>query len=91
MVESIFEVYSGKDIHEMEFNQKLFIINFDHIDRKNWGASDFLAICEQTPMVLLDNLKAIDLTDRNLSRRFILFIGKFCFLQFLNLFFIKKK
>jgi predicted ATPase len=75
MVENIFEVYSEKEVQDMDFNGKLFIINFDHIDRKNWGASDFLAICEQTPMVLLYNLKVIDLTDRNLSRRFILFIG----------------
>lgn len=75
MIEDIFEAYSGKDVGQMKFTSKLFIINFDHLDNKNWGATDFIAICEQSPMVLLDNLKAIDLSDKNLSRRFILFIG----------------
>lgn len=74
-VETIIEAYSGKEPKEMDFSGKLFIINFDHLENKHWGASDFLAICQETSIVLLDNLRAIDLSDRNLSRRFILFIG----------------
>ena len=74
-VNSILKAYSGKTPKDMEFDSKLFIINFDHLEKNNWGASDFLAISGQGPMILLDNLKQIDLSDRNLSRRFILFIG----------------
>lgn len=78
---NIFEAFSNKKPEEMDFNGKLLIINFDHLENKNWGASDFLAVCEQTPMVLLDNLKTIDLSDRNLARRFILFIGNNFFVK----------
>ena len=78
---NIFEAFSNKKPEEMDFNGKLLIINFDHLENKNWGASDFLAVCEQTPIVLLDNLKTIDLSDRNLARRFILFIGNNFFVK----------
>ena len=76
-ISNIFEAYSEKTPNEMDFNSKIFIINFDHLEKNNWGASDFLAICEEAPIILLDNLKQIDLSDRNLARRFILFIGIF--------------
>ena len=80
-VSNIIEAFSNKKPEEMNFDGKLLIINFDHLENKNWGASDFLAVCEQAPMVLLDNLKHIDLSDRNLARRFILFIGRLIYFK----------
>ena len=50
-------------------------INFKDLEKQNWGASDYLAISENSEFVLLQNLEQIDLLDRNLARRFILFIG----------------
>jgi predicted ATPase len=78
-VSDIFEVFSEKPASELNFNGKIVIINFKYLQEKNWGTSDFLALCEQSPIILLDNLQEIDLSDKNLARRFILFIGKWDF------------
>jgi len=74
-VSDIFEVFSNKPEEELIFDGEIVIINFKYLQDKNWGASDFLALCEQSPVILLDNLQQINLSDKNLARRFILFIG----------------
>lgn len=76
-VSDIFEVFSDKPSEHMNFDGKIIIINFRSFQEKNWGSSDFLALCEQSPIILLDNLTQIDLSNKNLARRFILFIGSF--------------
>ena len=75
-VSNLLDVYLTKNHENMTFNGKIVIINFKSFQTKNWGASDFLALCEQSPIILLDDLDQIDLSDKNLARRFILFIGK---------------
>ena len=74
-VSDIFEVFSNKPEEDLIFDGEIVIINFKYLQDKNWGASDFLALCEQSPVILLDNLQQINLSDKNLARRFILFIG----------------
>lgn len=74
-VSNILDVYLNKNKENMIFEGKIVIINFKSFQTKNWGASDFLALCEQSPIILLDDLDQIDLSDKNLARRFILFIG----------------
>ena len=76
-VSDILEVYSDLPVDELSFDNKIVVLHFKFLQEKNWGASDFLALCEQSPVILLDNLPQIDLSDRNLARRFILFIGGF--------------
>lgn len=76
-VSDIFEVFSDKPSEQMTFDGKIVIVNFRSFQEKNWGASDFLALCGQSPIILLDDLTQIDLSNKNLARRFILFIGNF--------------
>lgn len=76
-VSDIFEVFSDKPSDQMTFDGKIVVINFRNFQDRNWGSSDFLALCEQSPIILLDDLAQIDLSNKNLARRFILFIGIF--------------
>ena len=78
-VSDIFEVFSDQSPDQMTFDGKIVIINFRTFQDQNWGASDFLAMCEQSPIILLDDLTEIDMSNKNLARRFILFIGIFLF------------
>lgn len=71
------EVYGTKPVEFLSFDGQIVIIDFTSLQKNNWGASDFLALCEQTDFILLDNLTQIDLSDKNLARRFILLIGSF--------------
>lgn len=77
-IKNIFEAYDPGFVPCSDnLKGNITIINFKDLEKQNWGNSDFLAISENSEFVLLSNLEKIDLTDRNLARRFILFIGIF--------------
>lgn len=75
-VSDIFEVFSERPADQLTFDGQIVVVHFRHFQDRHWGASDFLALCEQAPIVLLDELDQVDLSNRNLARRFILFIGE---------------
>ena len=53
---------------------KIVRLDFGSIFQGSYGASDFIAICSNYEVILLEHLTKINLADSNLARRFILFV-----------------
>lgn len=69
-------VIQGRKITITGFSD-ICIVDFeDFFINNNFGASDFIAICKYFSIFILKNLKKIKINDRNLARRFILFIDE---------------
>jgi cell division protein ZapE len=68
------EVIEGRSIHVKGYD-KIALLNFVKvIDKGVYGASDFIALTVKFHAILLNNLPQISLADRNMARRFILFV-----------------
>lgn len=88
--DKIFQDLSGEtEAKEMEVNVlegrnlkilgagNVALIDHQKMFNGNFGASDFIAICDNFGAILLTNMQQMSLTDRNLVRRFILFVINF--------------
>lgn len=69
------EVIEGRSLWISGY-KKICTMNYNAVFNGNFGASDFIAICRHFEAVLLSDLEPISLADRNLARRFILFIDE---------------
>ncbi len=50
-------------------------VTFDFLIKSNFGANDYRAICEYFSIILIENVKIIDINDRNMTARFIIFVS----------------
>lgn len=73
-VESELEVIKGRSI-KVYGTSKIGRFDFKQLIDTHYGASDFIAICNKYHVIFLDNIPRIDMTNRNLARRFILFVS----------------
>ncbi len=67
------EVIPGRNI-KVKGHGKIGRFNFNNLIDSNYGSSDFIAICNRFHVVFLENIPKIDVSNKNLARRFILFV-----------------
>ena len=75
------EVIKGRSIY-IEGNSKVGVIEFTKIFDGNYGASDFIAICRKFEAIFIKNMKKLSMSDKNMARRFILFVYIFFLIYF---------
>lgn len=54
---------------------KIGRFSFKELIESNMGAADFMAICKKFSVIFLEGVPKIDMSNRNVARRFILFVG----------------
>lgn len=69
------DAYSDKSLCELDYSGKITFLNFDSFVFKEWKLSDFVIICESTPVIFLDHVKPISLNNKDLLLKFRIFIG----------------
>lgn len=67
------EVIPGRNI-KVSGHGKIGRFDFKSLIDSNYGSSDFIAICNNFHVVFLENIPTIDVSNKNLARRFILFV-----------------
>lgn len=67
------EVIPGRNI-KVSGHGKIGRFDFRSLIDSNYGSSDFIAICNHFHVVFLENIPTIDVSNKNLARRFILFV-----------------
>jgi predicted ATPase len=68
------EVIEGRSIHVKGYDKIAFLDFVPVFDKGVYGASDFIALTVKFEAILLKNIPQIGLEDRNMARRFILFV-----------------
>ena len=48
--------------------------SFDSLCKKDYGAGDFLALCQHYHTIIVSNIPRMELHDKNAARRFIVFL-----------------
>jgi hypothetical protein len=78
-VADLLEAYSEKSLCQLDYSGKLTFLTFDSLANKDWKLSDFVIICENTPVIFLDHVKPISLNNKDLLLKFRIFIGSWFF------------
>ena len=67
-------VMSGRKIKIPRAANGVAMFNFPEICEKEYGSMDFIAICRNFHSIFIKNVPIINISERNLSRRFILLV-----------------
>lgn len=73
-VESQLKVIPGRSI-KVFGTSKIGRFDFKYLMDSNFGAADFIAICNKFHVIFLENIPKIDVSNKNQARRFILFVS----------------
>ena len=69
------EVIKGRNINVSGVG-RIGIFKFKYLFDSNLGASDYMAICKKYFVIFIEDFGIVDITDRNLARRVILFFDE---------------
>lgn len=72
-VESLLEVIKGRNI-KVYGTSKIGRFTYKQLIDSNYGAADFIAICHKYHVIFLEDIPKIDVSNKNTTRRFILFV-----------------
>ena len=67
-------VLSGREIDIPKASNGVAMFDFKEICDRTYGSMDFIAICRNFHSILLKNVPTINLSSKNLARRFILLV-----------------
>jgi predicted ATPase len=68
------EVMKGRKI-DVTGAGRVARVTFDFLIKSNFGANDYRAISEYFSIIFIENVKTIDISDRNTAARFIIFVS----------------
>jgi Predicted ATPase len=68
---------SGRKITVPRAANGVAMFDFKEICEKEYGSMDFIAICRNFDSIFIKNVPVINISERNLSRRFILLVQIF--------------
>lgn len=68
------EVTKGRHI-DVNGAGRVARVTFDFLIKSNFGANDYRAICEYFSIIFIENVKTIDINERNTTARFIIFVS----------------
>ena len=75
-IKNILDAFSDFDENELEGDSKIMYLTFDSLEHKDWKISDFVILCEQAPVILLDHVRQISVNNKDLIFKFRNLIGK---------------
>lgn len=74
-LDSELEVIKGRNV-KVKGVGRIGIFKFKYLFDSNLGASDYMAICKKFFVIFIEDFNIVDITDRNLARRVILFFDE---------------
>ena len=74
-IENILDVFSDINTNELEGNSKIMYLTFDSLEHRDWNINDFVILCENSPVILLDHVKQMSINNKELIFKFRNFIG----------------
>ncbi len=73
LVDISLEVTKGRKI-DVTGAGRVARISYDFLIKSNFGANDYRAICQYFSLIFIENVKTVDINERNTAARFIIFV-----------------